>query len=872
MVSAIFLVNGQSVPGSSQYVSEGSTVTLTLASTAGVKQVTWSFHGHYPTDQAEPTITKSGVPLGSTATFTVPTIGDGYGQAWGITCVVNGGKDAAGATDANLTYRSAVYVYNSQTRVPIFPGETLEADLVAGWGERLNDMLATVGSPTLPTGPANTVLWSNGTVNAWTTDPKVTGSVSIGSTVSSTGQLRLAHGADIKARDNGNANDRSVVSYGVVATDVVGLGNTGTATRVTGSSIDAFVGANQKLSLAAATGDYLTIGDNAATTGNVRLKNNFTIKARNNANSTDRTILNLFTDDAVYIHDHGGEIALRPAATVKIFGTAQTAAGTGIIGLPNNTSVKFRNAANSADLTALTVDGSNNLSVGSAAHPATLYLDIGAGQSVYIRANSVSTASFSSTGHALWIGGLATYGWDNTGLYSVHENFAAHIRNTARSVDAAVADFTITPQAPYASATGTNRDPSDLIVALSTPTNGATTEGLLRVNRGGTFAAAIGPLTAAGATYSGLWLAPGITPGTGNYAVLASSTFTYVNCASATGSIKSLALNTEITNLSYDGTLSWGSSRIPGLYHTTQASDIPTINFTINAQNAYASATGTNRNGAHLDLKAGTKATGGTDGQVRVYSGSGFQNAVFANGQCSFYGTTEIDFFMGGSFKSLIDGSAWRLKNGCQLRWDSENTAPEIKHSAQTTDTLPGDFTIAAQDGYSGATGANRDGGDLLLKSGVSAVGGVTSRVRLFGSNTVAGNAVEHFNFSYVAATSMATLTSSSGHIMIHPPTSSSVYIRSGASAGDVLVDTMQSTGKFLVRTGAGGDPIMMAVNKNLSLFDSTGSFGGGVAVMYIKDRTTAPTTNPSGGGILYSEGGELFWRSSSGVVTQLTP
>lgn len=868
MVSAIFLVNGQSVPGSSQYVSEGSTVTLTLASTAGVKQVTWSFHGHYPTDQAEPTITKSGVPLGSTATFTVPTIGDGYGQAWGITCVVNGGKDAAGATDANLTYRSAIYVYNSQTRVPIFPGETLEADLVAGWGERLNDMLATVGSPTLPTGPANTVLWSNGTVNAWTTDPKVTGSVSIGSTVSSTGQLRLAHGADIKARDNGNANDRSVVSYGVVATDVVGLGNTGTVTRVTGSSIDAFVGANQKLSLAAATGDYLTIGDNPSTTGTLRLKNNFTIKARNNANSTDRTILNLFTDDGVYLHDHGGEISLRPAATVKIFGTAQTAAGTGIIGLPNNTSVKFRNAANTADLTALTVDGSNNLSVGSAAHPATLYLDIGAGQSVYIRANSVSTASFSATGHALWIGGLATYGWDNTGLYSIHENFTAHLRSTARSVDAATSDFTITPQAPFATATGTNRDPGDLIVALAAPTNGGTTEAALKVSRGGTGLAWLGPFSS---TTAALWLGP-ITPGASNFAVYSDGTQLLLNAPNVSSSITFLSGNGSILTLSNAGTGSFGTAKVPHLTQTTPTTDIATNTFTITAQSAYASATGTNRNGAHLDLKAGTKATGGTDGQVRVYSGSGFQNAVFANGQCSFYGTTEIDFFMGGSFKSLIDGSAWRLKNGCQLRWDSENTAPEIKHSAQTTDTLPGDFTIAAQDGYSGATGANRDGGDLLLKSGVSAVGGVTSRVRLFGSNTVAGNAVEHFNFSYVAATSMATLTSISGHIMIQPPASSSMFIRAGGTAGDVNIDTMQATGKFLVRTGAGGDPIMMAVNKNLSLFDSTGSFGGGVAVMYIKDRTTAPTTNPSGGGILYSEGGELFWRSSSGVVTQLTP
>ena len=37
-----------------------------------------------------------------------------------------------------------------------------------------------------------------------------------------------------------------------------------------------------------------------------------------------------------------------------------------------------------------------------------------------------------------------------------------------------------------------------------------------------------------------------------------------------------------------------------------------------------------------------------------------------------------------------------------------------------------------------------------------------------------------------------------------------------------------------------------------------------------IANAGTVPTTNPSGGGVLYSEGGALKWRGSSGTITTL--
>lgn len=162
----------------------------------------------------------------------------------------------------------------------------------------------------------------------------------------------------------------------------------------------------------------------------------------------------------------------------------------------------------------------------------------------------------------------------------------------------------------------------------------------------------------------------------------------------------------------------------PIFKHNARSTDAATTALTVEAQSAWVSATGTNRNGGHLDLKAGTKATGGTDGQVRIYSGGGWLGAQIANGQVSFYGSTEIDFFMGGVSRTLLDVSAWRLKNGCQLRWDNENTAPEIAHSVHTTDTAPGNLTLKPQAPWASATGANRTPGSLIVALAAPTGGG----------------------------------------------------------------------------------------------------------------------------------------------------
>ena len=51
-----------------------------------------------------------------------------------------------------------------------------------------------------------------------------------------------------------------------------------------------------------------------------------------------------------------------------------------------------------------------------------------------------------------------------------------------------------------------------------------------------------------------------------------------------------------------------------------------------------------------------------------------------------------------------------------------------------------------------------------------------------------------------------------------------------------------------------------------------TTSVGGGVGVVGLANAATVPGSNPTGGGVLYANGGALFWRGSSGTVTQIAP
>ena len=87
------------------------------------------------------------------------------------------------------------------------------------------------------------------------------------------------------------------------------------------------------------------------------------------------------------------------------------------------------------------------------------------------------------------------------------------------------------------------------------------------------------------------------------------------------------------------------------------------------------------------------------------------------------------------------------------------------------------------------------------------------------------------------------------------------------------ITDTTASTntvdGAF---TCSGGASVSGTVNigTNLSVGCFPPKFCSGSRIIALADASPAPSSNPDGGGLLYSEGGALKWRSSSGTITTL--
>lgn len=161
---------------------------------------------------------------------------------------------------------------------------------------------AAIAATQLAAGAAGTVL-IGGASNSFSAAPTVTSLaassyLAAGGTVATAGALRLAHGASVQGRDVGNAADRVVASWGVVANDTVNLGDANVVTRVTGSALHAYAGATQVAQLGLATSDYLKLGATPSTAGHLRLGHAVSAQGRNNTNTGD-----------IRVWDHGVTVA-----------------------------------------------------------------------------------------------------------------------------------------------------------------------------------------------------------------------------------------------------------------------------------------------------------------------------------------------------------------------------------------------------------------------------------------------------------------------------------------------------------------------------------------------------------------------------------
>lgn len=205
-----------------------------------------------------------------------------------------------------------------------------------------------------------------------------------------------------------------------------------------------------------------------------------------------------------------------------------------------------------------------------------------------------------------------------------------------------------------------------------------------------------------------------------------------------------------------------------------------------------------------------------------------------------------------GDHPSVTD----RLDNTLSLGSAQTVTAKKVFAGAAPTDELLG-FRVATDVTDRAVTLAN---GHTLYGDGTGAQEIEVGRVGLsrfaIGSALAAGATVlgsDPLNDVPLPNTRLSVLTAVSGI--------SGVIVRGASSQVADLQQWQAMAGTALSRIDKSGN-LIVGVN------GGAGAAGGAIG---LADASPLPSVNPSSGGIIYSQGGLPFWRSASGVVSQLS-
>lgn len=430
----------------------------------------------------------------------------------------------------------------------------------------------------LPNGSANTDVpqW-NGSSWTPTSNPTVTSLaaaafLAIGAAnLPASGAVRMAHGSEVTGRNNADTQTRSVAGWGVVANDVVHLGDVNEVTRVRGSRVDFYAGANQTGRLGKETADYLAVGPTPATSGSHRFSHGSTIAGRDNGNANDRAVLTWGVEATDVVGLGGASVVTR------VTGSAMHA---------------YVGATCVAQLGATTTD----------------YLALG------------TTGNLPGAG-LLRLGEAAGIVWGKAVA-------SPSCKHEARTTDAATTSLTLQAQSAWVSATGTNRNGGTLHLRSGNAASGGTAGYVTLGEESGDLV----HIHRAAGTYCGFTSGGIATSGFGFYANNSGQTIFF----QALGTSGSIQLSTQsilahygasgATILQVSGT-TWSlqiteATGASTLRHNARTSDAATVDLTVQAQSAWASATGSNRKGGDLLLKAGQTTSGGAESKVRIFTGA----------------------------------------------------------------------------------------------------------------------------------------------------------------------------------------------------------------------------------------------------------
>lgn len=156
--------------------------------------------------------------------------------------------------------------------------------------------------------------------------------------------------------------------------------------------------------------------------------------------------------------------------TSVLFLTSGTVSASGLIRAPNNqTILTARNATDSADINLLLTNNSNTITIGDATNSPSI--------------SFLATTSMSFSAASQYTFGTSNYSFfikDSGGVISQHptfkfdEFFGGVFGTVQRTSDAATFDMQIVGQAPFASATGSNRNSGGIIISTQAPVAGGT--------------------------------------------------------------------------------------------------------------------------------------------------------------------------------------------------------------------------------------------------------------------------------------------------------------------------------------------------------------------------------------------------------------
>jgi hypothetical protein len=232
--------------------------------------------------------------------------------------------------------------------------------------------------------------------------------VSIGVNAATTGALRLVSQGYIKARNAANSTDLTLIGLNI--TDSIDIGSTSVSniTNYSSSSWQAFVGGGTRANIGSSEATfytnvklgstYISVGPAAAASGPVRIEQASYLTSRNAGNTADIELIGVAASDVVTLGTStaggfkafvgaGGSSAVFDIGGASILTLTETTAefafsggninlGVGFISvgpspaqsgglrLPNAVWVKARNAANSADLTIIRLNSSDQVEVG----------------------------------------------------------------------------------------------------------------------------------------------------------------------------------------------------------------------------------------------------------------------------------------------------------------------------------------------------------------------------------------------------------------------------------------------------------------------------------------------------------------------------